>query len=233
MHSPTPQTPHALNPPCFALGTEAFTIWMTGLSGAGKSTLAQHMRHRLQQQGRACHVLDGDLLRLSLSNDLGFSREDRREQVRRAAHVARILNEAGVIVMVALVSPYREDRQMAREIIGLPLEAPIGPDRPLREIGVDSLMAVELRNLIARASRLSLPATLLFDFPTISLLVERLAAPLGVSPERPQSVPPEPAPMDAGAEGVDLENLSEAELAALLEFEAAAKAGSSMLKNNR
>ena len=118
MHSPTPQTPHALNPPCFALGTEAFTIWMTGLSGAGKSTLAQHMRHRLQQQGRACHVLDGDLLRLSLSNDLGFSREDRREQVRRAAHVARILNEAGVIVMVALVSPYREDRQMAREIIG-------------------------------------------------------------------------------------------------------------------
>jgi adenylylsulfate kinase len=91
---------------------------MTGLSGAGKSTLAQHMRYRLQQQGKACHVVDGDLLRLGLSKDLGFSREDRREQVRRAAHVARMLNEAGVIVIVALVSPYREDRQMAREIIG-------------------------------------------------------------------------------------------------------------------
>lgn len=98
--------------------SEAFTIWMTGLSGSGKSTLAGQIRHRLQQQGRACCLLDGDVLRTGLSSDLGFGREDRREQVRRVAHVARLMNEAGVIVIVALVSPYRADRQAAREIIG-------------------------------------------------------------------------------------------------------------------
>ncbi|AMP39313.1 MULTISPECIES: adenylyl-sulfate kinase [Ralstonia solanacearum species complex] len=98
--------------------SEAFTIWMTGLSGAGKSTLAREIQYRLRQQGRACYVLDGDVLRGGLSSDLGFSREDRCEQVRRVAHVARILNEAGVVAIVALVSPYRADRQLAREIIG-------------------------------------------------------------------------------------------------------------------
>ncbi|AQW30400.1 adenylyl-sulfate kinase [Ralstonia syzygii subsp. celebesensis] len=98
--------------------SEAFTIWMTGLSGAGKSTLAREIQYRLRQQGRACYVLDGDVLRDGLSSDLGFSREDRCEQVRRVAHVARILNEAGVVAIVALVSPYRADRQLAREIIG-------------------------------------------------------------------------------------------------------------------
>lgn len=101
-----------------ALPREAFTIWMTGLSGAGKSTLAEHILLRLQREGRACHVLDGDALRDGLSSDLGFSRADRHEQVRRVAHVARILNESGVVVIVALVSPYRADRQLARRIIG-------------------------------------------------------------------------------------------------------------------
>ena len=122
----------------------------------------------------------------------------------------------------------------AREIIGLPPDAPIGPDRPLRDIGLDSLMAVELRNLLARASGLSLPATLLFDFPTVSRLVERLAAPLGVPPSRTQSAKPEHAPAPRGvAEGADLENLSEAELAALLELEATVEAGPSTLKDRR
>ncbi|NRO98953.1 adenylyl-sulfate kinase [Paraburkholderia sp. NMBU_R16] len=113
-HAPLPasECPHA---------TDQFpprTIWLTGLSGAGKSTLASHIVDRLRRAGRACHVLDGDLLREGLSNDLGFGRDDRREQVRRTAHVARILNEAGTIAVVALVSPYRADREMARTIIG-------------------------------------------------------------------------------------------------------------------
>ncbi|CEJ17823.1 adenylylsulfate kinase protein [Ralstonia solanacearum IPO1609] len=119
MHASIPEPQSLPDTQRFARApSEAFTIWMTGLSGAGKSTLARHMGHRLQQQGRACYVLDGDVLREGLSSDLGFCREDRREQVRRVAHVARILNEAGVIAIVALVSPYRADRQLAREIIG-------------------------------------------------------------------------------------------------------------------
>ncbi|APF90105.1 MULTISPECIES: adenylyl-sulfate kinase [Ralstonia solanacearum species complex] len=119
MHASIPVSPSLPDTQRFALApSEAFTIWMTGLSGAGKSTLAQEMQSRLRQHGRACYVLDGDVLRDGLSSDLGFSREDRCEQVRRVAHVARILNEAGVVAIVALVSPYRADRQLAHEIIG-------------------------------------------------------------------------------------------------------------------
>ena len=119
MHALIPETPSLQDMHRFAPApSEAFTIWMTGLSGAGKSTLAQHLRSRLQQQSRACAILDGDALRAGLSSDLGFSREDRCEQVRRVAHVARILNEASVIAIVALVSPYRADRWLARDIIG-------------------------------------------------------------------------------------------------------------------
>ena len=94
------------------------TLWMTGLSGAGKTTLAGHLKERLERCGQRCAILDGDTLRQGLSSDLGYGREDRKEQVRRVAHVARILNDAGVDVIVALVSPYRADRQLARTIIG-------------------------------------------------------------------------------------------------------------------
>lgn len=119
MHASIPEPPHAPNAQRLAPAPSGvFTIWMTGLSGAGKSTLAQHLLDRMQQEGRASYMLDGDVLRDGLSRDLGFSRQDRREQVRRVAHVARIMNEAGVAVIVALVSPYRADRLMARDIIG-------------------------------------------------------------------------------------------------------------------
>ena len=94
------------------------TIWMTGLSGAGKSTLAKALMTQLQQQGTRARIIDGDDLRTGLCANLGFSREDRRENVRRAAEACRLLNEAGVTVIAALVSPYREDRMRAGEIIG-------------------------------------------------------------------------------------------------------------------
>lgn len=120
MRASIPQPPHAPYTQRFAPApSAAFTVWLTGLSGAGKTTLAEQLLSRLRQQGRACGLLDGDVLRKGLSSDLGFSREHRCEQVRRVAHVARIMNEAGVIVIVALVSPYRADRQMAREIVGM------------------------------------------------------------------------------------------------------------------
>jgi bifunctional enzyme CysN/CysC len=94
------------------------TIWLTGLSGAGKTTLARALEKRLAACGHAVCVLDGDDIRKGLNKDLGFSREDRRENIRRVAEVARILNDAGVMVIASFISPYREDRAAARLVIG-------------------------------------------------------------------------------------------------------------------
>ncbi|MXV45238.1 adenylyl-sulfate kinase [Saccharibacter sp. 17.LH.SD] len=99
-------------------GHESAVFWMTGLPGSGKSTIARGVEERLIADGYAVTVLDGDTLRSGLCQDLGFSPEDRRENIRRAAHVAKILSESGQIVLVALVSPLREDRKLARHIIG-------------------------------------------------------------------------------------------------------------------
>ncbi len=92
------------------------TVWLTGLPASGKSTLAGAIEDRLRQAGRAACVLDGDDLRRGLSADLGFGAADRDENVRRAAHVARLLAAAGVVAVVALVSPYRAARAAAREL---------------------------------------------------------------------------------------------------------------------
>lgn len=100
------------------LGQKALTIWMTGLSAAGKSTLAFALERRLLDDGRACYVLDGDNVRHGLNRDLGFSPDDRSENIRRIAEVARLMNDAGLIVITAFISPFRTDRALAREIIG-------------------------------------------------------------------------------------------------------------------
>lgn len=94
------------------------TLWLTGLSGAGKSTLALALEKSLIKDGRACYVLDGDKIRLGLNQDLGFSVAHRSENIRRVAEVAKLMNEAGLIVIVALISPYKSDRERARKIIG-------------------------------------------------------------------------------------------------------------------
>jgi len=91
---------------------------MTGLSGAGKSTLAFALEARLLYASVAVHVLDGDNVRHGLNRDLGFSPADRHENIRRVAEVAHLMNEAGLVVITSLISPYRVDRQMARSIIG-------------------------------------------------------------------------------------------------------------------
>jgi len=98
-------------------GQQPCVIWMTGLSGAGKSTLANLLESRLAALGRHSYILDGDNLRHRLNRDLGFSEVDRTENIRRAAEVARLMIDAGLIVVVALISPLRADRQMAREIL--------------------------------------------------------------------------------------------------------------------
>jgi adenylyl-sulfate kinase len=94
------------------------TVWFTGLSGSGKSTLAAALENRLLSTRQMCYILDGDLVRYGLSEDLGFSDEDRAENIRRIAEVAHLMNEAGLIVIVAAISPYQKDRETARRIIG-------------------------------------------------------------------------------------------------------------------
>jgi adenylyl-sulfate kinase len=97
-----------------ALGGPGGTVWFTGLPSSGKSTVAAAVESRLIAQGRAAYVLDGDNLRHGLNGDLGFSVEDRAENVRRVAEVAALMADAGVIALVSLVSPVRADRAAAR-----------------------------------------------------------------------------------------------------------------------
>ncbi len=99
-----------------AAGTRGATIWLTGLSGSGKSTVAAAVNERLVAAGRLTYTLDGDNLRHGLNGDLGFSAEDRAENVRRVAEVARLFADAGVIALVPVISPYREGRDHARRL---------------------------------------------------------------------------------------------------------------------
>jgi len=91
-------------------------IWLTGLSGAGKSTIANALEGELHRQSKRTYILDGDNIRQGLNRDLGFSDADRAENIRRIAQVARLFVDAGVIVVVAFISPFRAERQAARDL---------------------------------------------------------------------------------------------------------------------
>ncbi len=92
------------------------TIWLTGLSGSGKSTVAAECERLLIEAGRPAYVLDGDNVRHGLNGDLGYTADDRAENVRRVGHVARLMADAGVVVLVPLISPYRADRELVRRL---------------------------------------------------------------------------------------------------------------------
>jgi adenylyl-sulfate kinase len=96
-------------------GHHGVVVWMTGLSGAGKSSIAVGLDHYLNQQRQHSFILDGDNLRSGLCADLSFSDEDRHENIRRAGEVAKLMAEAGLIVICALISPFAADRQVVRE----------------------------------------------------------------------------------------------------------------------
>ena len=100
-------------------GHQAKVIWFVGLSGSGKSTLAGNVESVLHKKGYKTYILDGDNLRLGLNSDLGFSKRDRSENIRRVAEVARLFNEAGIIVLSAFISPLESDRNQARKIMGV------------------------------------------------------------------------------------------------------------------
>ncbi|MGH6987394.1 MAG: sulfate adenylyltransferase subunit CysN [Caulobacteraceae bacterium] len=99
------------------MGQKAAVLWFTGLSGAGKSTIANLVERRLHSQGRHTYLLDGDNVRHGLNRDLGFTDADRVENIRRVAEVARLMADAGLIVLVSFISPFRSERKMARELM--------------------------------------------------------------------------------------------------------------------
>jgi adenylylsulfate kinase len=93
-------------------------LWFTGLSAAGKSTIAHHLEKELFDRGIRCYVLDGDNVRHGLNSNLGFSREDRKENLRRIAEVSRLMVDSGLVVLAAFISPYREDRAFVKNTMG-------------------------------------------------------------------------------------------------------------------
>ncbi len=123
----------------------AWVVWLTGLSGAGKSTIAAGLRERLAAGGAVAVILDGDEVRSGLSRGLGFSPAERLENIRRIAHVARLLSTQGIVAIVAAVSPLRAQRALAREIVGA----------SYHEVFVDAPLAVcerrDVKGLYARA----------------------------------------------------------------------------------
>lgn len=100
------------------LGQKGVMIWFTGLSGSGKSTVALGVERELHQRGILCRILDGDNIRAGINNNLGFSEEDRRENIRRIAEIGKLFVHTGIVTLACFVSPTNEIRQMAKEIIG-------------------------------------------------------------------------------------------------------------------
>jgi adenylylsulfate kinase len=113
-------------------GQRSAVLWFTGLSGSGKSTIANALEVRLNQGGRLTYLLDGDNVRLGLCSDLGFSEEERKENNRRVSHVAKLMWDANLLTVVSFISPFRAERETARNLIG--------PD--FIEIYVDTPLAV-------------------------------------------------------------------------------------------
>ena len=103
---------------CKQNGHKGAVLWFTGLSGSGKSTIANTVDHKLFEMGKHTFVLDGDNIRMGLNKNLGFSPEDRTENIRRIGEVSKLYTDAGILVMTAFISPYREDRDQVREIMG-------------------------------------------------------------------------------------------------------------------
>jgi len=100
------------------LGHKGAVIWCTGLSGSGKSTVANELSHMLHSQGKLTYILDGDNVRHGLNKDLGFSPEERNENIRRISEVANLFADAGVITITAFISPYRKLRDFCRNLVG-------------------------------------------------------------------------------------------------------------------
>jgi bifunctional enzyme CysN/CysC len=142
------------------LGQKPVLLWFTGLSGAGKSSIANLVTKKLYALGRATYLLDGDNVRHGLNRDLGFTDADRVENIRRVAEVARLMVDAGLIVLSAFISPFRNERQMARQLLAEGEFIEIHVDVPL-----DVAEARDVKGLYAKARRGELPHFTGIDSP--------------------------------------------------------------------
>ena len=136
------------------------TVWFTGLSGSGKSTLAFAVERALVDKGVACYVLDGDNVRFGLNRDLGFSPEDRTENIRRIGEVCRLFQDAGLVVLTAFISPYRADRDQVRALHAEGSFVEVFVDTPLEECerrDVKGLYARARKGEIAHMTGISSP----------------------------------------------------------------------------
>lgn len=156
-------------------------LWFTGLSGAGKSTVAGALEHRLAQQGFHTYLLDGDNVRHGLCSDLGFSAQDRRENIRRIGELAKLMADAGLIVLTAFISPHRAERQLVRELL---------PDGEFIEVFVNTSLEVceqrdpkglykkaragEIRNFTGIDSEYEVPLKPEIDLPAGEKSIEQL-----------------------------------------------------------
>ena len=129
-------------------GQKPCVLWFTGLSGAGKSTIADKLEQKLYQAGKRTYLLDGDNVRHGLNKDLGFSDEDRVENIRRIGEMAKLFVDAGLIVLVSFISPFKSERQLARELM---------EDGEFIEVHVDTPLDVceqrDVKGLYAKARR--------------------------------------------------------------------------------
>jgi bifunctional enzyme CysN/CysC len=141
-------------------GQEPAVVWLTGISGAGKSTIANLVERKLHAAGRHTYLIDGDNLRHGLNRDLGFTTVDRVENVRRTAEVAAMMADAGLIVLVSLISPFRAEREMAREVVGDDAFVEVFVDTPL-----EVAEARDRKGLYAKARRGELPNFTGIDAP--------------------------------------------------------------------
>lgn len=130
------------------LGQHGLTLWFTGLSGSGKSTVAIALEKALSEKGVFCRIIDGDNVRCGLNAGLGFSPEDRKENIRRVAEVCRLFTQTGIVTIATFISPARELRDMARNIIGADDFMEIYVSTPLEECE-----RRDVKGLYARARR--------------------------------------------------------------------------------
>jgi adenylylsulfate kinase len=120
-------------------GHKAYLLWFTGLSGSGKSTLANLVEIELHKKGLSTYILDGDNVRQGINKDLGFTPQDRSENIRRIAEISNLMLDAGVITLAAFVSPYKKDREVVKQIVG--------PDKFIEIYVKTTLAACERRDV--------------------------------------------------------------------------------------
>ena len=146
------------------LGQHGITIWFTGLSGSGKSTSAIALEQLLASEGYVCRILDGDNIRTGLNSNLGFSEEDRNENIRRIAEVCKLFTDTGIITIASFVSPTADLRRMARDIVGADDFFEVYMSTPLEECerrDVKGLYAKARRGEVKQFTGISAP----FDVP--------------------------------------------------------------------